>query len=92
MIDVQAAVKIALNFIGDMYADNDLSDIRLEEVEMSIFEEGAEAWCVTIGFRSPGTVGAVADALGERHVRDYKVVRIDSDNGEVQGMTMREAR
>ena len=89
MIDVKSAVKIALTFIGDMYASDNLSDIRLEEVE-PVEEKNREYWYVTIGFEPPSTASAIAKTLGERHIRDYKIVKIDANNGEVNGMVIRE--
>ena len=89
MIDVKSAVKIALTFIGDMYVSDNLSDIRLEEVEF-VEEKNREYWYVTIGFEPPSTASALAKTLGERPVRDYKIIKIDTSTGKVNGMVIRE--
>lgn len=87
MIDVKAAVQIALNFIAEIYKDENLSDVRLEEVD----SKGTE-WWVTVGFRTPDTVAAIAESLGRKAPRDYKVVKVDSTTGEVIGMAMRQVQ
>lgn len=90
MIDVREAVHRALQFIRDMYAGDNLTDVRLEEVEKD--DVAPYNWHVTIGFRAPGTAAAVSESLGGPYERDYKVVKIDADTGQVLGMTMRQVQ
>lgn len=90
MFDVKMAVRVAMEFIGEMYKDENLSDVRLEEVELLEEPPQNPEWRVTVGFRTPETAAAVAESLGERVPRDYKVVKVDATSGQILGMTMRQ--
>ena len=49
-MDVKEAVKRAKAFISDLFADEDIRDLGLEEVE---YDEASREWRVTIGFTRP---------------------------------------
>ena len=94
-MDVNEAVQIAKSYVADLYADEPVRHIGVEEV---VFDAGSNAWKVTIGFfRSwdektglSAVLGVAAD--GEPGVwrrRSFKVVQIDGSSGEVQSMTHR---
>lgn len=84
MIDVKRAIQIALSFADDVLAGEQLSDPRLEEVELS---EGEKFWAITLSFfREPK---GLVDAMGPRP-RDYKILTIHSDTGNVQSMKIRQ--
>jgi len=80
--DVHEAVNNAIAMVNEIYKDEGISDVELEEIE----REG-EDWLVTVGFnrQRPRTV------LGGLLVpqRTLKVVRIDRGTGEFKGMKIR---
>jgi hypothetical protein len=77
--DVHEAINKAIAMVKEIYKDEDISDVELEEIE----REGGD-WLVTVGFnrQRPRTV------LGGLLIpqRTLKVVRIDRDTGEFKGM------
>jgi hypothetical protein len=79
-MDVKEAAALAKQYIRDVFVDEPITNLGLEEVE---FDDVSGAWLVTIGFSRPwdDAQGAVAAMLrGASKQRDYKVVRIsDSD-------------
>lgn len=92
MIDVKTAVRSAAQFVADIFKDEDVRDIRLEEVELEEAASGPPAWRVTLSFlRSRPTPErlpwspAMEKFMGPGPMREVKVVRV-RDNGEVVGM------
>ncbi|MYB48922.1 MAG: hypothetical protein F4X72_06575 [Dehalococcoidia bacterium] len=79
-MDVKAAVKIAKTQVADLFADEEIVDIGLEEVE---FDDSVGIWIVTIGFSRPWEQkNALTAALGEgRPSRSYKVIRLADADG-----------
>ena len=83
MIDVKRAVSIAIRFVDEVLAEQKLIDARLEEVELSNDEK---LWYVTLSFlREPK---GLAEAI--QPTREYKTVTIQSADGKVQSMKIRE--
>ena len=61
MIDVKEAVRTAAKYLADLFAEEDISDIRLEEVQLS---EDGQTWNVTLSFlRKVRVRGPLAEAL-----------------------------
>ena len=92
-MDVKDAVRAGRVFIDEVFADEDTSDMRLEEVE---YDSREEAWNVTFSFLRPtGTVNSTDVLLsghqtGTRNVRrDYKVVTVDSASGRAMSIRHR---
>lgn len=88
-MDVKEAVKAAKTYIADLFAEEGLSDLGLEEVEREPSDNG---WRVTVGFsrplntvRNPLTL-MTGDAAPRR---SYKVVII-RDDGEVLSVKQRD--
>ncbi|MCU7809972.1 MAG: hypothetical protein KZQ77_01875 [Candidatus Thiodiazotropha sp. (ex Notomyrtea botanica)] len=80
-MDVKSAVKIATSYVLDLFKDEDVSNVGLEEVE---FDPAESVWVVTIGFSRPWDYpkNALASFTGEtRPSRSYKVITI-MDNSE----------
>ena len=70
-MEVKEAVLTAKRYVADVFADEVVTDVGLEEVE---FDEESDVWVVTIGFSRPwdqkqGLGGALA---GQRPARSYK--------------------
>jgi len=88
-MDVKAAVKLAKEHVLDLFAEENVSNLGLEEVE---YDNNAQEWIVTLGFSRPwdepkNTLASLAQSTLPR--RSYKIVRIDND-GQVKGVANRE--
>ena len=81
-MDVKEAAKIAKDYVADLFAEEGISDVGLEEIELVSDDS---VWEVTVGFSRPWDhVGAAAITLGQKSLRrTYKVLRIDDYDGEV---------
>ena len=90
-MDVKQAVKIAKTHVTDLFADEEIEDIGLEEVE---FDESVGMWIVTIGFSRPWDRKTTLNvALGEgRPSRSYKVLQIADTDGRVLSLRDRVLR
>ncbi len=94
-IDVKQAVRAAYAFVNDIYAEQNqpLNNLRLEEVEQS---DDSHYWLITLGFDRPveGATGAYAGLSASvgvpQVVRDYKILKVDAETGEVESMKIRE--
>lgn len=89
-MDVKQAVSSAKTYIADLYADEDLRNLGLEEVELDSL---TNEWIVTIGFSRPwdepkNTLAALASSSGPR--RAFKVVRISNASKDVVSVKNRE--
>ena len=81
-MDVKAAVKIAKTHVANLFDDEEIVDIGLEEVE---FDDSLDGWIVTVGFSRPwDKKNALTAALGEGQPgRSYKVIHIAGKDGRV---------
>ncbi len=86
-MDVKKAVRTAKDYLGDLFEDEQITNVGLEEV---VFDDVSNSWKVTIGFSRPwdqkNGLGA-ALSQGRRLERSYKVLRINDDNGRVESLT-----
>lgn len=93
-MDVKQAVRKAVEYIADIYADADIKHVDVEEIA---FDEAADTWNITIGFfrhwEQPmrGAMELMA-RLEQRQwkKRTFKVVRLNDHDGRVVSMTHRE--
>ncbi len=88
-IDVKSAVSRAKAFVQDLFAEEGLSNLGLEEIER---DDPAGVWRVTVGFSRPwNTVKDALSALSGTAVqkRAYRVVLI-KDSGEVVSVKRRD--
>ncbi len=91
-MDVKEAVGIAKGYVIDLFAEEAITHVALEEV---VFDEPSGDWKVTIGFtpRWNQFNAALTSALGNGHPdsrnRSYKVVRIRDLDGRVISLTDR---
>ena len=91
-MDVKEAARTAREYITDLFADEDVKHVGLEEVE---FDDLAEVWHITIGFSRPWELakdstapsfsGSVLDELKPPPLtqRSYKIVRVRDNDGHV---------
>jgi hypothetical protein len=85
-LTIQEAVQRATEILKELYPDQELRHLLLEEIERG----PAGTWNVTLGFTRPGTLAAgMATAVPQPGNRVYKRIRIDAETGEFQGMTDR---
>ena len=85
-MDVKQAVQTAKGHIAQLFADEHISDVGLEEVE---FHELDKVWAITIGFsRSWGRPGSFL--LDANFPRTYKTVRIQDESGRVESVKHRD--
>ncbi len=86
-MDVKEASRRAKEYVADLFDNEGLSNLGLEEIE---FDELSSHWKITIGFSRPwDTKNSLTAALADRRPeRSYKVVRID-DHGRVKSVTDR---
>ncbi len=88
-MNVKEAVIQAKKEIINLFADENLTNIGLEEVEL---DDKANEWRVTIGFSRPwdtpkNTFAALADSSPKR---SYKLVRISNATNEAISIRNRE--
>ena len=87
-MNVKQAVAYAKAHILELFADENLTNVGLEEVQ---YEDESGEWVVTIGFSRPwdeprNTMAALAVAPR----RAYKVVRISNTSNQVLSVKSRE--
>jgi len=85
-MNVKEAVAKAKAYVLDLFENEDLTNVGLEEVE---FNDDTKVWTVTIGFSRPWDIKTNALA-GITTSRSYKVVTIDDFSGEVKSVKNRE--
>ena len=83
-MDVKEAAKLAKEYVTDLFAEEGISNVGLEEI---VFRDD-EYWDVTVGFSRPWDHGGLATiTLGQTSLRrSYKVLRIDNDSGNVESV------
>ena len=80
-MDVKEAVQTAKKYIAELFTEETITDVGLEEVK---FDDTSNNWEVTVGFSRPWQNLSLANALGNRHqTRSYKLVCINDDSGQV---------
>jgi hypothetical protein len=89
-MNVKDAVKIAIGYVTELFEEEELSNIGLEE---ATFNHTQEVWEVTVGFSRPWDYpkpGLVSGFQPSTPRRQYKVVHIDPKSKEVTSVTIRE--
>ena len=77
-MDVKQAVKLAKDHIADLYRDEEILNVGLEEVEL----DDERVWRITIGFSRPWD-RKIGNVLSGEDPRSYKIVLINEENGYV---------
>ena len=85
---VKDAVRMAKTYVTDLFADEQIMNVGLEEIE---FDGMTNVWRITIGFSRPWDQKKnLTAALVEGHQRrSYKVLLLDNISGEVHSVTDR---
>ncbi len=89
-MNVKEVVKIAIEHINDVFSDEELSNVGLEEVT---FNDQGDFWSVTVGFSRPWDYqkpSVVAGLQPRQAVRQFKVVEVRDRDGEVLAVKIRE--
>ena len=87
-MDVKEAVATAKSYIQNLFGEEGIAELGLEEVE---FEDIGD-WLVTIGFtRSWDRPSGVLQGLTSTR-RSYKVVRIQDSTGKILSVKNREPK
>ena len=86
-MDVKQAVQTAKEHVAEIFTDESIANVGLEEVE---FDELNQVWAITIGFsRFWGRPGDIVRALDGNTARTFKIVRIEDNSGRVQSVKHR---
>ena len=82
-MDVKEAAKIAKEYVADLFADEGIANVGLEEIQRV-----GGFWKVTVGFSRPWDQSGLATiTYGEKGLRrSYKVLQIDANNGHVESV------
>lgn len=93
-INVKEAVYAAKKTLQELFDDEPLKALALEEIEL-IKDSKHECWAVTLGFYRSRSVNVTSSALAilqpatQVEQRVYKTVLIDAETGEFVKMDMR---
>lgn len=88
-MNVKDAVKKAIDYIADIFESEHPENIGLEEV---VLNENDNTWEVTVGFSRPWDHqkgGLLASMQSLNPQRQYKIVKIDNESGEVKSIKIR---
>lgn len=93
-VNVKEAAHVALSYVADLYADEKIGELGLEEVE---FDDPSQEWIITVGFARPwdypptlpADMMKVLRAAPRATHRTYKTVRMD-DGGNVKSLKNRD--
>ena len=88
-MQVKEAVGVAKSYVADLFSDEHVMNIGLEEVE---FDESAGVWNITVGFSRPwDDENPITKQFrfGAQMKRDYKIVRISDDGNRVLSVKSR---
>ena len=94
-MDVKEAARTAAAYVADLFAEEGIKKIGLEEVT---FDDNKDVWNVTVGFvreldrlNNPfAGIGSSLDADGSAwRKRTFKIVSIDNGTGQVLSLTHR---
>ena len=89
-MDAKQAIKAAKSYVNDIFEDEGLMNLGLEEVKFKEFEN---CWEITLGFSRPWNANrsSLSGLTGaQTPQRTYKVIVIKDDTGEVIEIRNRE--
>lgn len=86
-MNVKEAVAAAKAYVADVFSNEPVQNIGLEEVE---FDADRRIWCVTIGFTRAWSPALPPPLTYPTKDRDYKVVRISDFDGQMLSIKNRE--
>ena len=97
-MNVQEAVRLAKDYVTDVFVEEQITNVGLEEIE---FNERRNRWEITIGFSRPWDYQTRSlfeqeddpfktQTQRRPRTRSFKVVNIDDDNAKVLSIKNRE--
>jgi hypothetical protein len=90
-MEVKEAVALAKQSISEVFAEEPMIDLGLEEVE---FDDSSGAWLITFGFSRPWDDIKIANPFaaigGVKKKREYKVVRVSDGDKKMLSVKNRE--
>lgn len=98
-ITMKEAVVRAKTYIADLYTDDQLKALALEEIEQ--LDQGEKKlWAVTLGFQrrqeggvaTPSGIAFLQPSIKDMEHRVYKTVLIDAGTGDFVRMDMRQVQ
>jgi hypothetical protein len=100
-INMKEAVEVAKHSLADLFSDDTLNGVALEELEL-VSDAGKEMWAVTLGFHRQKAVSALEPSGGIASLialqrqkpvqvehRVFKTVYVNANSGEFVKMDMR---
>jgi hypothetical protein len=89
-MEVREAVKKAMEYFSEVFAEERPGNIGLEEV---VLNDETDAWEITVGFSRPWDyqpAGLGSSLYPKPPTRQYKVVMVDNATGAVKSIKIRE--
>ena len=86
-MDIKEAVATAKHYVVDLYSDEKIKNVGLEEVE---FDDQKGYWLVTVGLTRITPANDFVSALGGTPQRLYKMVTINGATGKPLSLRDRE--
>ena len=85
MISVKDVAKISREYIQELFSEDEIYDLSLEEVEIV---DDQKSWLVTIGFtrQMMQPLNPMEAMTGPKYARFYKELKIDAEKGQVLSM------
>ena len=85
MIEAQDAVRIAMEAMAELYAEDQVPHLTLEEVE---FGKDGATWVVIVSFSRTFAKSTIEAMTGQQGTTTYKKLEIDAETGVVRSMKM----
>ncbi len=90
-MDVKKAVRAAKSYVADLYEDEPIIHLGIEEV---VFDELKNSWLVTVGFyrpwnKKPKSISELLSEPDKALTRSFKQVQINDNTGDIMSMTHR---
>lgn len=88
-MQVEEAIASAKSFFEKVFAQEQISQVRLEEVE---YDDAENSWLVTLSAVQPSAVVDRWSAMAEKsgHQRSYKTVKIDDGGSRLPSVKIRQ--
>jgi hypothetical protein len=86
MLDVKEAAHRASEYFAGLYADEDVENVQLEEVELT---DDGQHWLITLSYPVVPAADRPGMPFSFAMKRKYKVFKIDAKTGEVKSMKIR---
>ena len=87
-MEVKEAVRVAKEHVAEIFGDEQIANVGLEEIERIAGREGSFAWKITVGFSRPWEGAGLASIIvGQTHLRrSFKVLIVNDESREVESV------